>query len=168
MELLEAIRTRRSIRRFTVQPVPGAVEKTLLRAAMAAPSALDQRPWEFVLVRDRERLQGWSRDWDKCEMLASTALGLLVCGNTDREKLPGYWVQDCCACTQNILLAAHDQGLGAVWIAVDFEPRRGRLCADLHLLPPIHPLALVALGYPDEQWPAEDRYDRQRVHEETW
>jgi len=169
MDTLEAIFTRRSIRKFTDQPVAEDTVHTLLRAAMVAPSAGDQRPWHFVVVRDRGRLREMGRRMEGCEMLDTATLGLLVCGDQSLEKIKGFWVQDCAACTMTVLLAAHALGLGAVWVAVyPLEDRLRVVREELNIPENVIPFALVALGHPDEHLPGEDRYDAARVHRERW
>jgi nitroreductase len=106
---------------------------------------------------------------EDCDMLREAACGVLVCGDPRLEKFPGFWVQDCSACTQNVLLAAHARGLGAVWIAI--HPLDDRSAAVRRLLgipEEIVPFALVSIGYPAEHLGGEDRFDSERVHYESW
>ncbi|RKX33270.1 MAG: nitroreductase family protein [Verrucomicrobia bacterium] len=169
MDTLEAIFTRRSIRKYTTEPVGEDVVHLLLRAAMVAPSAADQRPWHFVVVRDRGKLQAMGRRMEGCEMLDTAALGILVCGDESLEKVKGFWVQDCSACAMTILLAAHAKGLGAVWVAVyPLEERMRVVREELGIPANIIPFALVSMGHPDEHLPGEDRFDASRVHREQW
>lgn len=169
MDALQAIFSRRSIRKYSSKPIAQDMEDTLLRAAMVAPSALDERPWHFVLIRDRETLTTLAGKMDHCEMLNEAALGLLVCGDERLERVKGYWTQDCSACTQNVLLAAHALGLGAVWLAVHpMEDRTQALRTVLGLPPEVLPFALVSLGYPAEALEGEDRFDPSRVHYNHW
>ena len=168
MDVMQALLQRRSIRVFKDQPISQKQLQRILRAGMYAPSAVDQRPWVFVVIRDRARLQGWANDLDGMEMLKTAHMAILVCGDIEREQLPGYWVQDCSACTQNILLAAHAEGLGAVWVAVDFLSRSEPLRMALQLPLSVMPLALVPVGYPAEEPKTSDRYEQQRVYEEVW
>ncbi len=170
MDALEAIRTRRSIRKYTGQPVAEPDIQAMLTAAMMAPTALDQRPWHFVVIRQATALRLLAARMPKCDMLRTASLGIVVCGDTRLEKIPGYWIQDCCACTQNLLLAAHARGLGAVWIALHPGiPDRELVVRDACRLPaPVIPLALVAIGHPDEAVPSPDRFDVARVHSEQW
>ncbi len=118
MNTLEAIRTRRSIRRYTDEKISPDKIRILLEAAMVAPSDMDQRPWQFVVIEGRSRLTGLADVMEHCDMLREATLGILVCGDLDREQLKGLWIQDCSAATQNLRLAAHEIGLGAVWIGV--------------------------------------------------
>lgn len=169
MDAIEAIKTRRSIRKYTDQPVAEDIVQNILRMAFVAPSALDERPWHFVVIRDREMLRNLGERMEGCEMLETATLGILICGDESLEQIPGYWVQDCSACAQNILLAAHAHGLGACWIAaIGVEPRMNVLHGQLAIPRDVIPFALISMGYPDEQLPGEDRYDPARVHDELW
>ena len=169
MDALEAILTRRSIRQFTDQAVSEAVIEDLLRAAMSAPSAGNQQPWQFVVITDRQILDTIPSIHPYSAMLRQAPLAILVCGDEHLETHKGYWVQDCSAATQNLLLAAHARGLGAVWLGI--YPRMDRVTGLRKLLGlPEHviPLALVAIGHPAEHLPPADRYDATRVHRNRW
>jgi nitroreductase len=169
METIQAILTRRSIRRFTPEPVSEADLEALLRAAMSAPSAGNERPWHLVVLDDRALLEAVPRFHPYSQMLREAPLAILVCGDRRLEKHPGFWIQDCSAATQNLLLAAHARGLGAVWLGVHPRPEREAGMRELLQLPePIVPLALVAVGHPAEQPPPEDRFARERVHRNRW
>ena len=117
MDALQAILTRRSIRRYTSEPVSDETVTELLKAAMSAPTAAGEI-WDFVVVRDRNVLAGVSKYHPHAEMLKSANVAILVCGNPNIEKLPGRWVLDCAAATENILIAANALGLGAVWVGI--------------------------------------------------
>ena len=169
MDAIQAIKTRRSIRKYTDQPVPGEIVQELLGAAFVAPSALDERPWHFVVVRDKEMLESLGERMEGCEMMQTATLGILICGDESLEQIPGYWVQDCSACAENILLAAHANGLGACWIAViGVEERTNVLHGQLGIPRDMLPFALISMGYPAEELPGEDRYDASRVHNDVW
>jgi len=169
METLEAIFTRRSIRAYTSQPVPADVIEHLLRAGMQAPSAGNQQAWQFVAITDRPQLNALAEVLPYGKMLTTAPLGIIVCGDLALEKSQGYWVQDCSAATQNILLAAHAQGLGAVWLGVyPREDRVGDVRKALGIPETVIPLCAIAVGYPAEQKPRADRYDATRVHHNTW
>ena len=169
MDALEAILTRRSIRQFTDQSVSEAVVEDLLRAAMSAPSAGNQQPWQFVVITDRELLDTIPSIHPYSAMLRQAPLAILVCGDEQLETHKGYWVQDCSAATQNLLLAAHARGLGAVWLGI--YPRMDRVAGLRKLLGlPEHvvPMALVAIGHPAEHLPPAERYNAARVHRNRW
>ncbi|MEF2144804.1 MAG: nitroreductase family protein [Desulfovibrionaceae bacterium] len=169
MELMEAIHTRRSIRKYQDRPVDDALVRELLGAAMVAPSAGNAQPWQYVVIRDRATLAGIKSFSPYAGMAANAPLGILVCGDLSLEKYPGYWVQDCSAAVQNLLLAAHGKGLGAVWTGVhtmsDREEGFARLC---NLPENVRPLAFVVLGWPDQAGRHEDRYKAERVHAERF
>ncbi len=169
MNTIEAIFTRRSIRVYTSQPIPDEMVERLLRAAMQAPSAGNQQAWQFVVVTQRSQLNALAEVLPYGKMLTSAPLGLIVCGDLEIEKSKGYWVQDCSAATQNVLLAAHDLGLGAVWLGV--YPREQRVADVRRVLgipESVVPLCAIAIGYPAEEKPRTDRYDAGKVHHNTW
>jgi nitroreductase len=169
MEALEAILTRRSIRCYTTDRVPEQTVTELLTAAMSAPSAGNQQPWQFVVMRDRQLIDQIPAIHPYAQMVREAAVVILVCGDLEKEKHAGYWVQDCSAATQNLLLAAHARALGAVWLGV--FPRDDRVASLRELLGlPRHvvPLALISIGRPAETKPRADRYDPERVHYDGW
>lgn len=169
MEVMEAIHTRRSIRKFQSQPVPDELVKGLLAAAMSAPSAGNEQPWQFVVITEPQLLGQVPHINPYAAMAGRAPLGILVCGDLALEKYPGYWVQDCSAAVQNLLLAAHGQGLGAVWTGIYPLNDRVEKFKELCRLPePVIPLALVVIGYPAQKFPAEDRFRPDRVHRNTW
>jgi len=169
MDTLEAIFTRRSIRAYTGQPVPAEMVDNLLQAAMQAPSAGNQQAWQFVVITSRPQLNAMAEVLPYGKMLITASLGIVVCGDLELEKSKGYWVQDCSAATQNILLAAHALGLGAVWLGV--YPREQRVIDVRKVLgipESAIPLCAIAIGYPAEQKPRDDRYNAARVHHDGW
>jgi nitroreductase len=166
---MEAILTRRSVRRYTDEAVPDTLVTDLLRAAMAAPSAQNQQPWQFVVVRDRRLLEGLAAANPYAGMTRDAQLAIAVCGDLTREKSPGFWVQDCAAATQNILVAANAAGLGAVWTGTfPREERVAKVKEVLGLPEHIVPLAVVPIGYPAEHPPPAERFDPARVHLDHW
>ena len=171
METLEAIHTRRSIRRYTDRPIDPQVLEQVLAAGMMAPSARNEQAWQFVVVQNRDLLAALSKTSPYAAMTQHAAAAVVVCGDTQRETVAdlSYWALDCSAATQNILLAAHALGLGAVWTAV--YPRAERIAALRQVLPlPDHiiPLCLVPMGYPAEAKGPVDRFDPGRIHYEHW
>jgi nitroreductase len=170
METLEAILTRRSIREYTPQAVPDELIQELLEAAMQAPSASNQQPWHFILVPERKQLNALADVLPFGKMLKDAPLGIAVCADLELEKYPGFWVQDCSAATQNMLLAAHARGLGAVWLGVyPVEERVAGLKKILGLPEQVVPLCIVSLGYPAaRQEPPAGRYDETRLHQNHW
>ncbi len=168
-DALAFIQRRRSIRQFTDEPVSDAQVETLLRAAMAAPSAGNQQPWAFVILRDRERLDRIQDFHPYAGMCRTAALAILVCGDLSRESHAGFWVQDCSAAVENLLLAAANMGLGTCWCGVHPQAERERGFRQLCNLPDhVIPFAIIAVGVPAEEKGPADYYDPERVRSETW
>jgi nitroreductase len=170
METLKAILTRRCIREYTTQAVPEELVQELLAAAMQAPSAGNQKPWHFILVTEREQLIALAGVLPFGQSLKTAPIGIVVCADLEHEKHRGYWVQDCSAATQNLLLAAHARGLGAVWLGVyPREERVASLKKVLGLPEQVVPLSVVSLGYPaTKPEKPEGRYDESRLHYDRW
>lgn len=171
MDALSAIMTRRSVRAYTKKPVTDEQIEILLRAGMAAPSAGNQQPWEFVVIRDAETLAK-AKEINKFAAMAEKApLAILTCVNEERVRLEGYGILDLSACTQNILLAAHAIGLGAVWTGIYPQEERVQGFRELVGAPQsVVPLALVVVGNlrPQSAQSPVDRYDATRIHQEKW
>jgi len=168
MEAYEAIMTRRSIRAYTAQPVPNDAIKELLAAAMNAPSASNQQPWQFIVVTERKQLDALTTVLPYGQMLKGAPLAIVVCGDLQLQE-EEYWIQDCSAATQNLLLAAHAKGLGAVWLGV--YPRSERvagICKLFNLPAHVIPLCIVSVGYPLEPLPQVRRYNEARIHYNQW
>lgn len=169
MKVMEAILKRRSIRQFTNQPIAKDDLTTLLRAAMMAPTARNCQEWEFVVVRDKNTFKEMMHVHPYAKMLEQAACAIIVCGNTQREHAPGYWMADCGAATQNILLAATSLGIGSVWLGVyPNEERMNGLAQILGLPDYVKPLNIIALGYPAEKKEDLDRFDPAKIHVEKW
>jgi len=168
MDAMEAILTRRSIRKYTKQPVSDEVLKELLEAAMCAPSAGNRQPWCFVVINDRKIMNEIPKYQIYSQMLKEAAVAIFVCCDINLEN-KGFGVEDCSAATQNILLAAHAKGLGAVWLGVyPPEPLVTATKKLLNLPEHIIPISLISIGYPAEQKPQPDRYRADRVHYNQW
>jgi nitroreductase len=169
MDALEALMTRRSVRAYTDEPVSGEQVRKILAAGMQAPSARNQQPWHFVVVRQRKRLDALAGVLPFGKMLGKAPLGIVVCADADLEQSAGYWAQDCAAATQNILLACHALGLGAVWIGVYPRDERVTALRELLSLPEtVAPLCAIAIGRPAERPAPVDRFRPDRIHEEQW
>ncbi len=169
MDALVNLMTRRSIRRFTPDPVSDEHIETLLRAAMAAPSAGNAQPWHFITITDRAVMSQLPDIQPHTKMMLIAPLAILVCADVTLEKHEGFWVQDCAAATENLLLAAHAIGLGAVWCGA--HPRTAwseGLARLLNLPHHVRPLSLVAIGRPLEEKEPSDRFRRERIHNERW
>ena len=164
-EAIKNIMTRTSVRQFTDQPVSAADIETLLRAGMAAPTAVNKQPWHFVAVTDKAKLKELSGG--RGRMLEQCALAIVVCGDMTKA-LPGkgqaYWIQDCSAATENILLAAHALGLGAVWTGVyPMDERVAAVSAAVKLPETIVPLCVIVIGHPAEQPAPKDKWKPENV-----
>jgi nitroreductase len=165
----DPILTRRSTRKYTGESLSDADLEALLRAAMAAPSAGNQQPWHFVVVRERDTLQEITTVHPYARMLPAAAAAIVVCGDTRLEKWPEFWDQDCSAATENILIAAERLGLGSVWLGVHPLVERVEGVQRILGMPAeIVPFAVVALGHPRERKEPADRYDGTRVRFERW
>jgi nitroreductase len=160
---------RRSIRKFTSKPVSERDVTEMLRAGFAAPSAANYQPWHFIVVTDRAVLDAVPAFHPHAGMLKQAPLGLLVCGEPARAMAEGYWVLDCSAATENILLAAHALGLGGVWLGI--YPREERIegMRELLGLPEgVVPLAMLAIGHPAEKLEPAGRWDGGKIHLNRW
>jgi nitroreductase len=167
--LIDCILTRRSIRKYTEQEISGARIEQLLEAAMHAPSAQNQQPWHFIVIRERKMIDTIADRHSYAKMLYNANKVILICGDTDKEISKGYWPVDCSAATQNLLLAAHALGLGAVWLGVHPMEDRKTMLRELFSLPDnIQPFALVSLGYPAEERSATGRFKKERIHYDKW
>lgn len=169
METLEAIFTRRSVRNFTSDPVADEDLHDLLRAGMQAPSAKNEQPWHFVVIDDPELLHAIPDFHPYSKMLLEAPLAILVCSDRKLETKRASWLQDCSAATQNILLASHAKGLGAVWLGIFPDSERVFGMQSLVNLPKdVRPVSLVAIGWPAAQPEPVDRYKEDRVHHNQW
>ncbi len=169
MDALKAILGRRSIRKFTGETVPDEDVKKLLEAAMAAPSACNQQPWHFVVIRSRDTFNGIMQVQPYTKMLEKASLAVVVCADPELQTCPGFWVQDCSAATENLLLAVHAMGHGATWCGVYPSDEVVWKMRELLGLPKqVYPLCVVAIGVPDEKKQPADRYNEDRVHPEKW
>ena len=169
MDALDAIHTRRSIRKYQNRPVEEPMIRQCLAAAMSAPSAGNAQPWQFVVLTERKILDRIPELHPHAPMARQAQVGVVICGDLAREKYAGYWPIDCAAATQNLLLAAHALGLGAVWCGV--YPREERVAAvkELLALPAdIVPFALVLMGWPAAEGGRRDRFDAARIHYNGW
>ena len=164
---IEAILARRSIRAYTEAPVEEKDIGEILRAAMAAPSAKNKRPWHFVVVRDGDTLHKLAAAHPYGKMLEHAGAAIAVCG--DMNEAPDYWIQDCSASTENILIAVASLGLGAVWLGCHPRPERVEAIGKILGVPShIGILSLISIGHPAESKEPRTQYDESRVHREHW
>ena len=166
MELKELLLKRRSVRKFKEDKVSDEIINELLIAGMSGPSACNRRPWEFYVVSNEEKLN----EVKKASLFSrfNAPLAIIVCGNLSKSlplKLSSYWIQDCSAATENILLRAVDLGLGACWCGAHPQERvEENLRKCLNLDKNIIPLNIIFIGYPNESPEARHQYDENKVH----
>ncbi len=166
---LEAIMTRSSVRSYTSQKVEQDKVDKLLKAAMAAPTAGNKQPWEFVVITEREILDAIPTIISAAQMAKKSQLAIAICG-LPSKSFPGalseYWVQDCSAATENMLIAANAMGLGAVWCGAypDKDGRVEKLQNLLNLPEGVLPLNVVVIGYPDSPIKVKDKWKPENVH----
>ena len=164
---IDCIMTRTSIRSYTQEPVSDEAIETMLRAGMAAPTAVNAQPWHFVVVNAPEALQALSEANPRAKMLQEAPLAIVVCGDMTKTlegKAQEFWIQDCSAAAENILLAAHALGLGAVWTAVyPMEERIEPVRAALGLPETIIPLCTIVIGHPADHPTPKDKWKPENV-----
>ena len=162
--------TWRSIRDYTPHPVPEEMVKLLLEAGTSAPSAMDERSTEFIVINDRKILDEIQKFNPKRLQLKKATVAILVCGNQAKEKKKGlgFWVLDGAVASENILIAANALGLGAVWTAIyPFQDRFPKVQKMLNLPEQVIPLCIIPIGYPAER-KMPNPYDASRVHTNRW
>ncbi|UCF59564.1 MAG: nitroreductase family protein [Candidatus Bathyarchaeota archaeon] len=164
---MNTIFARRSIREYTAEVISKKDIKAMLEAAMAAPSASNRKPWHFIVLTNRKILDDLAMVHPHGKMLFKAPLCIAVCGDTTISAR--YWVQDCSAATENLLLAAAALGLGAVWLGVHpREERIGPIRKVLNIPETVVPLNLISIGRPAEEKEPRTQYDEQRVHRQQW
>lgn len=169
MDVLEAIFSRRSIRKYTNKKISSQSVTLLLKSAMYAPSAANTQPWEFIVINKKSLFRKIMEFHPYAKMLEEADHAILVCGDTKKQLSEGYWPVDCAAATQNMLLAAHGLGIGAVWLGIYPRKERKEAVCELFSLPAnIEPFSIVAFGYPNETVEVPERYDETRVHFNAW
>lgn len=167
---IDVIHSRKSVRTFTDAPITMEQIDTLLRAGMAAPSGMDRRPWEFIVVTDKDLMRQWADTLPYAAMLKQAQVAIVVCGRDGKEKgASPYWYIDCSAATQNILLAAEAMGLGAVWTAAyPYEDRMGVVYSAYSVPSDVMPLCIIPIGYPTGKEQPKIKYDSTRIHIDRW
>ena len=169
--VLDNILARTSIRSYQDRPVEQDKIEKLLRAGMAAPSAVDKRPWHFIVVTDKQVLNGLAQANPNAGMAARAPLAIVVCGDKTKAltRVPDYWVQDASAATQNILLAAQGMGLGAVWTGTyPVTDRVEKVAAALNLPEHIVPFCTIVIGYPEKYQAPKDKWDEGNISYNTY
>lgn len=169
MNLLDIILTRRSIRRYRKDPLPREIIDEILKCAQYAPSAVNKQPWHFIVIDDKKIFNRVMDIHPNSKMLSTASHAIVVCGDEKTQHDDGYWIADCGAATQNILLAAHSLRAGSCWVGLYPRQQRMKDMAVLLKLPPhIKPFALITLGYPDEQKVHPERYKKEKVFYNFW
>ncbi|WP_337866927.1 nitroreductase family protein [Ignavibacterium sp.] len=169
METFHTIINRRSIRKYKFGKIEEEKINQLLRAAMFAPSAMNLQPWHFIVINNENVLEETVKSIPHAEMIKQSGNAILVCGDISLEKNESWLIQNCSAAVQNILLAAYNLQFGSCWIAVHGMPDVVRnIIKQFNLPQNIIPIALVALGYPDETITAEERFKQDKIHYNKW
>ena len=169
MESLEALKTRRSIRKYRNGKIPEETINQIIHCAMYSPSAFDYQPWHFIVIDKNEVFDDILKAATHAEMIKEASHAVIICGDRKLEENIGLLIQDISAATQNLLLAAHTYGLGAVWIGIyPFEDIIKGI-KDLFGLPDnIVPVSMAVIGFPGEIPPQPERYKKERVHLNEW
>jgi nitroreductase len=166
---METIYKRRSIRKYTHEPVDHDVLVDIVKAGMNAPSAGNQQPWQFIIIDQKPLLERITEIHPYAQMLHQAPAAILVCGDLGLEKHTGYWVQDCSAAVQNMLLEIVDQGLGGVWLGVyPREDRVSGLRGMFDIPEGIVPFALIAVGHAGEKKSLKNEFHRERIRYNHW
>jgi nitroreductase len=169
MNALDAIFNRRSIRQYTPEIVTEEQLSLIIKAAMFAPSAVNKQPWHFIVFRNKETIRKIIEVHPNASMLENASAGILVCWDDHLQHDVGYGPVDCSAATQNLLLAACDLALGAVWVGIYPRQQRMESIQKIFELPShIHGFSIVSIGYPAEKKVQPDRFKRDRIHYEKW
>lgn len=160
--MLDLIKKRRSIRKYTDEPVSDDAVKKLLEAAMAAPSADNLQPWEFIVVRDHDLRQQLARTHPWSDMCPDAPVVFVVCAD---ERRASHWVEDASAATENLLLAAAGLDLGAVWVGIYPNSRNEEHVRQVLDIPSkLRVICLVPVGHPAESKAPHTKYDERKVH----
>lgn len=170
--VMKNIMTRTSIRAYQNRQVEDDKVETMLRAAMAAPTAGNKQPWKFVVIKEKQTLKAISEHFSTMKMAEHAPMAIVVCGDMNLT-FPGdgldYWIEDTSAATENLLLAAHSMGLGAVWCGIyPMQERVTYLKKLLNLPENIVPLNVIPIGYPAENPAPKDKWKPENIHYESW
>jgi nitroreductase len=170
MELYEGLIARRSIRRYTGEKISTEAIERIVKAGMYAPSARNTRPWHFVIIDDRTVMKKITEFHPYASMLLQASHAIAVCGDELLHNGPGYYPLDCSAATENILLAAHALGYGAVWVGIHPKPDRIKALSELLGLPEhVHPVSLISVGVPEKvTLPQPQRFEKEKIRYNHW
>ena len=170
-EVLNTIKNRKSVRNYLDKPVSREDLENLIKAGMAAPSAVDLRPWAFIAVTDKSTLVCLADVTPFGKMLPNAGAAVVVCGIPEKSVpgAPEYWIQDCSAASENILLAAESMGLGAVWLGIHPIPERIEDIRDLLNIPEnVVPLNIISIGYPTGLERPKNKFNPENIHWDKW
>ena len=168
LEAIEAIMGRRSIRKYTDKKIPDETITNLLKAAMNAPSAHNKQPWQFIVVDDKAAMKQITEYHQYSKMLEEASHAIIVLADNSIQA-SDFWIHDCSAATENLLIAAHALGLGGVWLGVHPDPELIENTKKLFKVPDnVTPLGIISLGYPAEQKPPRENYNPERIHKNKW
>jgi len=169
MDVLAAIKTRQSIRKFTSRPIGDDMVTTMLCCGMYAPTAKNKRPYHFIVIRNRQLLAELASQNSQATMLESAAGAIVICGDKNIEGMKEFLYADCAAAAQNILLGIHGLGLGGVWCGVASNSDwRKRMITALELPSKLEPIAVIAFGWPDEEKELRGRWEPEKIHYGKW
>lgn len=171
MNTLQALHTRRSIRKYLSRPVEEEKVKLILESAMLAPSARNTQPWHFIVVNERQILNDIATFHPHAKMLFEAPLAIVVCAdiNLVSPDYPEFWIIDCAAAIENMLVAATELELGSIWLGVHPRPDRRQSVIDYFKLPDnIQPHSIIGFGYTDLQFTKADRFQPERIHLNKW
>ncbi|MFI3298240.1 MAG: nitroreductase family protein [Rikenellaceae bacterium] len=164
---IDLIMTRSSVRSYTTEKPDATTIETILKAGMAAPTAMNKQPWQFVVVNDRATLDSIPTFVRGAHMARKAQVAIVVCGSVSEAASPTSWLLDCSAASENILLAAHALGLGAVWCGAypnDAADRVGQMQKLLNLPEDVYALNVIVMGYPDTEPTVKDKWNPAKVH----
>lgn len=166
-ETIKTIHQRKSVRNYTDQAVTKEQLETLVRAGMAAPTAINTQPWQFVIVTDKALKADYAKGNMQEAMINKCSAMIVVCCDMslENDRAKNFWQQDCAAATENILLAAESMGLGTVWTGVYPVEERVKTVSEKFGLPEnVTPFCVILVGYPDGSDQPKDKYKAERVH----
>jgi nitroreductase len=169
MEALEALKTRRSIRKYENRSISDDRIKEILSCAMFAPSAFDYQPWHFLVINKKEIFNDILKVATHAEMIKEASHVIIICGDKKLEENDGLLIQDISAATENLLLAAHSIGLGSVWVGIyPFDEIVQGIKKLFNIPDNIIPVSMAVLGYANEKPEQPERYKQDRIHLNNW
>ncbi len=168
--MIDCIMTRASVRSYTGEQINDSLVNKILRAGMAAPTAANQQPWQFIVVNEQNLKDSITAAFEYTKMVENCSFAVVVCGDMDNlfeGDIPdgGFWVEDCSAASENMLLAAHALGIGGVWCGIyPIKDREDRLRSILNLPSNLTPLNVMAFGYPAHPVAPKDKWITSKIH----